>query len=265
MQLLFPPVSPFLELIQREERSPNKIILRDHSSGVSATAGQLLHSVSLLRGRLQATLLESGMYDSRNASDDKFIFLLAPPGWEYVVSMLTIFSLGVGFSPQCKQLPPATQIQHAYSNIAIVIKPEEMKRFFKLANPLALLYAPAFAQKVKAIKALCAESDSGVNQNIPFVEIKTGYPDGLASHTCKAEQNDGPHSATQTGSLFFTSGTSGNQKGVVHKYQALLASARERIETWKLTENDVVLNQKPANWMGGIFGIIPSLITGACL
>lgn len=150
------------------------------------------------------------------------------------------------------------------TELAIVIRPDEMKRFFKLANPLALLYAPAFSEKVDAIKALCAEKDSEINSKIPFVEIQTAYPDGLLSHTYEVELcAESP--STQTGSLFFTSGTSGNQKGVVHSYQALLASARERIETWKLTENDLVLNQKPANWMGGIFGIIPSLITGACL
>ncbi|TAQ83725.1 hypothetical protein B7494_g7947 [Chlorociboria aeruginascens] len=247
MQLSFPPVSPFLELIHWHERSPNKIILRDHSSAVAVTAGQLLYSVSLLRDKLQTTLRQNGMYDGRNASEDRFIFLLAPPGWEYVVSMLTIFSLGAGMSAQ-----------------SIVIRPEEMKRFFNLSNPLALLYAPAFTEKIEAIKALCAETDSGVNPKLPFVEIQTAYPDCLTPHTYKTEPSTGQHS-TQTGSLFFTSGTSGNQKGVVHSYQALLASARERIETWKLTENDVVLNQKPANWMGGIFGIIPSLMSGACL
>jgi malonyl-CoA/methylmalonyl-CoA synthetase len=105
MYLPFPLVSPFLELIQLEQRDPEKIILRDHSSGVTATAGQLLHSVLLLREKLQATLLQNGMYDSREANDDRFIFILAPPGWEYVVSMLTIFSLGAGISPQCKLMP----------------------------------------------------------------------------------------------------------------------------------------------------------------
>ena len=139
-----------------------------------------------------------------------------------------------------------------------------MKRLFKLSNPLALLYAPVFADKVEAIKHLCAESDSGVNPKLPFVEIETAYPDGLQYYTYKAEPSS-TESCSRAGSLFFTSGTSGKQKGVVHTYKALIASARERIETWKLTENDVILNQKPGNWMGGIFGIIPSLMSGACL
>ncbi|KAG0645085.1 Acyl-synthetase family member [Hyphodiscus hymeniophilus] len=247
MQLSFPSVSPFLELVQQAERNSKNIILRDHSLGVAATAGQLLYNVSLLRNKLRTALLQNGMYDARNDNEDKFIFLLAPPGWEYVVSMLTIFSLGAAMSAQ-----------------SIVIRPEEMKRLFKLSKALALLYAPAFSERVDAIRALCAESDSGVNPKLSFVEIQTAYPDGLGSHTYEAEPST-RSTTDQMGSLFFTSGTSGNQKGVVHSYQALLASARERIETWKLTENDVVLNQKPGNWMGGIFGIIPSLMSGACL
>ena len=139
-----------------------------------------------------------------------------------------------------------------------------MKRFLKLSNPLALLYAPAFTEKVEAIKALCAENDSGINPKLPFLEIQTIFPDGLASHTYKAKPSTRSRPA-EIGSLFFTSGTSGNQKGVVHSYKALIASARERIGMWKLTENDVVLNQKPGNWIGGIFVIIPSLMSGACL
>lgn len=140
-----------------------------------------------------------------------------------------------------------------------------MQRYFKLGNPLALLYASEFESKADVMKALYqTESNGEVKPNITFLEIETAGTDDASSYTYKVESAAVP-SASQTGSLFFTSGTSGTPKGVVHSYQALLASARERIATWKLTENDVVLNQKPGNWMGGIFGIIPSLISGACL
>ena len=115
MQLPFPAFSPFVELIQLEKRSPQKIILRDHSSGVTATAGQLLHSVSFLREKLQATLLQNGIDNARTSGDDKFIFMIATPGWEYVVSILTIFSLGAGISPQCKQFLQTGKEHNSYS------------------------------------------------------------------------------------------------------------------------------------------------------
>lgn len=99
MQLLFPPVSPFLELIQHARQHPDRIALRDHSTGKTATAGQLLQRVSSLRDKLKDELLQNGW---ETAGQDKFIFLIAPPGLEYVVSMLTIFSLGAAMSAQCK-------------------------------------------------------------------------------------------------------------------------------------------------------------------
>lgn len=104
MPLSFPRTSPFPELMGLAVRKPGKIVLWDHSSGVRATAGQLLHSVSLLRAKVQAAILHHGMYEGRKEGDDQFVFLIAPPGWEYVVAMLAIFALGSGMSAQCKQL-----------------------------------------------------------------------------------------------------------------------------------------------------------------
>jgi acyl-coenzyme A synthetase/AMP-(fatty) acid ligase len=139
-----------------------------------------------------------------------------------------------------------------------------MVELFKVSSPVALFYAPIFTEKVEAIKALSAELDSGIDLGLSFVEIETIFPADGTSHKYIAGASDGSLTS-RPGSLFFTSGTSGNQKGVIHSHDALIASARERIDTWKLTENDVVLNQKPGNWIGGIFPILPTLMAGACL
>ena len=139
-----------------------------------------------------------------------------------------------------------------------------MLRLFKLARPAALLYASSLTEKVEAIKALGAEPDHGITVNLPFLEVQLPILDSSTLHTYGTEPMSTDMSS-QNGTLFFTSGTSGKQKGVLHSYRALLESAQERIQTWQMTKNDVFLNQKPGNWMGGIFGIIPSLISGACL
>lgn len=128
MHLVFPPISPFLELVQHVQQIPDKIVVRDHYSGRTATAGQLLQSVASLREKLQAATsqLQNGHangngtsngnhangtsngnhVNGNHASQGKFYYLIAAPGLEYVVSMLTIFSLGGVMSAQCKQSPP---------------------------------------------------------------------------------------------------------------------------------------------------------------
>lgn len=137
-------------------------------------------------------------------------------------------------------------------------------RLFRLARPQTLLYAPSLTETVEAIKALGAEQKNDAISKLPFVEVEIPCLDNTTSHTYEARPMSESISS-QSGTLFFTSGTSGKQKGVVHSYPALLASAQERIGTWKMTRDDVFLNQKPGNWMGGVFGIIPSLMSGACL
>lgn len=141
-----------------------------------------------------------------------------------------------------------------------------MVKLFRISNPVALFYAPAFLEKIEAIRALCVQHGSGVDPELPFVKIESKFPTATSSRKYIAGAGASDASLTsRAGSLFFTSGTSGNQKGVIHSHEALIASARERINTWKLTQNDVVLNQKPGNWIGGIFPILPTLMSGACL
>jgi hypothetical protein len=106
MHHVFPPISPFLELVQHAQQIPNKILVRDHYSGRTATAGQLLQSVALLRERLQVSQRQNGTCNGDHANQGKFYYLVAAPGLDYVVSMLTIFSLGAVMSAQCKQSLP---------------------------------------------------------------------------------------------------------------------------------------------------------------
>lgn len=106
MHLVFPHISPFLELVQHVQQIPDKIVVRDHYSGRTATAGQLLQSVASLREKLQVSQPQNGTCNGDHGSQGKFYYLIAAPGLEYVVSMLTIFSLGGVMSAQCKQSPP---------------------------------------------------------------------------------------------------------------------------------------------------------------
>lgn len=109
MHFVFPAISPFLELVKHAEQIPDKILVRDHYSDRTATAGQLLQSVAFLREKLQGTQRQNGTCNGDHTNQGRFYYLIAAPGLGYVVSMLTIFSIGGVMSAQCKQSLPWLQ------------------------------------------------------------------------------------------------------------------------------------------------------------
>jgi long-chain acyl-CoA synthetase len=63
--------------------------------------------------------------------------------------------------------------------------------------------------------------------------------------------------------MFFTSGTTGNAKGVVHSHDTLIDRARAGARFDKLTENDEVLAYLPPAWIGqNIFSYAQWLVCG---
>jgi len=260
---IFPSVSPFPELVQHHERDPSRTILIDHNLKIEATAGQILHSVALFKEKVQELLKNNDVCELQQEHNDRYIFMLVPIGWEYIVSMLTILSLDAAIAPLSKASRSLVLCTTLIYKLGIVVLPEQAKRYIELAKPLAFLFSSSLAEKAGVIKGLCGTDDTTLGVTKSFLKIQTYHPHSLDHDTYGIDDSTGD--LRQLGSLFFTSGTSGNPKGVVHSYQALRASAKERIATWRLGEKDIVLNQKPGNWMGGIFGILPALITGACL
>jgi long-chain acyl-CoA synthetase len=69
------------------------------------------------------------------------------------------------------------------------------------------------------------------------------HPDFYAAEANQAQPND-------VGAMFFTSGTTGNPKGVVHTHNSLLDRARVGAEFDKLTGSEEVLAYLPPAWIG---------------
>jgi len=71
---------------------------------------------------------------------------------------------------------------------------------------------------------------------------------------------------SDTAGLFFTSGTTGVAKGVVHTYDSLIIPARTAAELEKLGDRDVVLAYLPPAWIGqNIFSCAQAYVTGYCI
>ena len=73
-------------------------------------------------------------------------------------------------------------------------------------------------------------------------------------------------SGSDTAAMFFTSGTTGNPKGVVLTHHSLLDRAKAAAEMEGLGDTDVVLAYLPPAWIGqNIFSYAQPFVTGYCI
>ena len=80
------------------------------------------------------------------------------------------------------------------------------------------------------------------------------------------EQNIEQGKGSDTAFIYYTSGTTGLPKGAVLTHQALINTARSFVDRYPLTEDDDLISNFPAAWVGdSFFATIPHLLSGARL
>jgi long-chain acyl-CoA synthetase len=73
-------------------------------------------------------------------------------------------------------------------------------------------------------------------------------------------------SGSDVAAMFFTSGTTGVAKGVVHTHASLIAPARSASALDRLGDEDVILAYLPPAWIGqNIFSCAQAFVTGYCI
>jgi len=73
-------------------------------------------------------------------------------------------------------------------------------------------------------------------------------------------------SGSDVAAMFFTSGTTGVPKGVVHTHTSLIEPSRAAAELDRLDESDVILAYLPPAWIGqNIFSCAQAFVTGYCI
>src|SRR5204862_426008 len=102
-----------------------------------------------------------------------------------------------------------------------------------------------------------------------LVSYEKVLEDGSAAHRrdpafieAEIAKGAGPDNAA----MFFTSGTTGVPKGVVHTHASLIGPSRTAAELDHLNDSDVILAYLPPAWIGqNIFSCAQALVTGYCI
>jgi len=90
-------------------------------------------------------------------------------------------------------------------------------------------------------------------------EYESGHPDLFEENLAKVRNDD-------TAFIYYTSGTTGAPKGALLSHHALLNTARSFVDRYPLSEDDDLISNFPAAWVGdSFFASIPHLLTGARL
>ena len=101
---------------------------------------------------------------------------------------------------------------------------------------------------------------------MPYEELLAAGREAYRRDEAFLEAEVAKGSAADTAAMFFTSGTTGVPKGVVHTHASLIGPSRTAAELDKLGENDVILAYLPPAWIGqNIFSCAQALVTGYCI
>jgi len=122
-----------------------------------------------------------------------------------------------------------------------------------------------------SIRVIVYDEDRGMRhykqaQLISFAALRDKGLDLLAARQGMLQDELAKGSGADAAAMFFTSGTTGQAKGVVLTHAALIDRARVAAEMEGLNENDVAVAYLPPAWIGqNIFSYAQPMVVGYCI
>ena len=122
-----------------------------------------------------------------------------------------------------------------------------------------------------AITTIVYDEDRGMRhyrqpQLISFAALRDKGMDLLAARQGMLQDELAKGSGSDAAAMFFTSGTTGQAKGVVLTHASLIDRARVAAEMERLTDKDVAVAYLPPAWIGqNIFSYAQPMVVGYCI
>jgi long-chain acyl-CoA synthetase len=149
--------------------------------------------------------------------------------------------------------------EHSGAKFAIVNDQEQTDKFMEIKDQLPALQKIIYWDP-KGLKNYDDPSLIGFNEVLKLGrEYETTHPD-LFEQNLKAGDGD------DIAFIYYTSGTTGLPKGARLTHRALISTAEGFITRYPIREDDNLISNFPAAWVGdSFFATIPHLLTGAVL
>jgi len=148
---------------------------------------------------------------------------------------------------------------HCDAKFAVVNDQEQTDKFLEIKDDLPSLKKIIYWDP----KGLKNYDDPAL---ISFTEVIERGRQYDKEHAGLFEKNIDKGKEDDTAFIYYTSGTTGLPKGAKLTHRALINTARGFVSRYPLNENDDLISNFPAAWVGdSFFATIPHLITGARL
>jgi long-chain acyl-CoA synthetase len=149
--------------------------------------------------------------------------------------------------------------EHSDSKFAIVNDQEQADKFLEIKDQLPLLKKVIYWDP----KGLRNYDDPILISFDEVTELGRQYE---KTHPDLFESNVDLGKGDDVAFIYYTSGTTGLPKGAILTHRSLITTARGFVRRYPMDENDDLISNFPAAWVGdSFFATIPHLLTGARL
>ncbi len=149
--------------------------------------------------------------------------------------------------------------EHSDAKFAVVNDQEQTDKFLEIKAEMPLLKKIIYWDP----KGLRNYEDTALISFNEVLELGREYE---KTHPGLFEENVESGKGDDVAFIYYTSGTTGLPKGAILTHRALITTAKGFVDRYPLDENDNLISNFPAAWVGdSFFATIPHLLTGAML